>query len=46
MLATGSDYKDLGPTYLDTLRRNRTAANLVCRLNDMGYDVALRPKAA
>jgi transposase len=46
MLSTASDYKDLGPTYLDTLRKKRTTANLVRRLNEMGYDVALQPKAA
>ena len=46
MLATGTDYKDLGPAYLDTLHQNRTAANLTRRLRDMGYEVILQPKAA
>ena len=46
MLATGTDYKDLGPAYLDTLHQNRTVANLTRRLRDMGYEVTLQPKAA
>lgn len=46
MLSTGADYKDLGSTYLDTLHQNRTAANLVRRLRNMGYEVTLQPKAA
>jgi transposase len=46
MLSTGTDYKDLGPTYLDSLHQHRTTANLVRRLRDMGYEVTLQPKAA
>jgi transposase len=46
MLSSGTDYKDLGPAYLDTLHQNRTAANLVRRLRDMGYEVTLQPQAA
>jgi transposase len=46
MLSTGTDYKDLGPAYLDTLHQNRTAANLVRRLQNMGYEVTLQAKAA
>jgi transposase len=46
MLSTGTDYKDLGPAYLDTVHRQRTAGNLVRRLRDMGYEVTLQPKAA
>jgi membrane-anchored protein YejM (alkaline phosphatase superfamily) len=41
-----SIYKDLGPAYLDTLHQNRTAANLVRRLQNMGYEVTLQAKAA
>ncbi len=46
MLSTATDYKDLGPTYLDTLHQHRTAANLVRRLRDMGYEVTLQAQAA
>jgi transposase len=46
MLSTGADYKDLGPTYLDALKPRRTAANLVRRLRDLGYEVNLQPRAA
>jgi hypothetical protein len=46
MLSTGTDYKDLGPAYLDSLHQRRTAANLVRRLRDMGYEVTLQAKAA
>lgn len=46
MLSTGADYKDLGPAYLDTVHRQRTADNLARRLRDMGYEVTLQPKAA
>ena len=46
MLATGTAYKDLGPAYLDTVHRRRTAANLVRRLRDMGYQVTLQATAA
>jgi transposase len=46
MLATGADYKDLGPAYLDGLHQHHTAAKLVRRLRDMGYEVTLQAKAA
>ena len=46
MLATGTAYEDLGPAYLDTVHRRRTAANRVRRLRDMGYQVTLRVTAA
>jgi transposase len=46
MLATGSNYKDLGPTYLDLRQRKRTVDSLVRRLRELGYDITLQPKAA
>ena len=46
MLTDGTDYKDLGPGYLDQLNTHRTAGNLLRRLRQMGYDVQLNPKAA
>lgn len=46
MLATSAPYKDLGATYLDGLEKRRTTRNLVRRLERLGYDVTLGPKAA
>jgi transposase len=46
MLATGSDYQDLGPTYLDRIDQRRTANQLTRRLRDLGYDVQITLKAA
>ncbi len=46
MLATGSDYKELGAGYLDQLDSHRSAGNMVRRLRDMGYDVQIGKKAA
>ena len=46
MLATGVPFRDLGETYLDQQARRRTTANLVRRLNGLGYDIMLRPRAA
>lgn len=46
MLRDGTDYQDLGPTYLDTLHRHTTTKNLVRRLESLGYNVEIKPKAA
>ena len=46
MLATGAPFRDLGEAYLDQQARRRTTANLVRRLNTLGYDVMLQPRAA
>jgi transposase len=46
VLATGAEYVDLGPTYLDRLDQKRTARHLTRRLQDLGYDVQITPKAA
>jgi hypothetical protein len=46
MLATGSDYRELGPTYLDRIDQRRTAGHLTRRLRDLGYHVQITPKAA
>jgi transposase len=46
MLATSTPYKDLGATYLDGLEKRHTTRNLVRRLERLGYDVTLGPKAA
>jgi transposase len=45
MLANGVGYRDLGEAYLDQLDQTRTVANLKRRLERLGYDVALQPKA-
>jgi transposase len=46
ILAIGSDYRDLGPTYLDKIDKRRTAGQLARRLRDMGYEVTIQLKAA
>jgi transposase len=46
MLATGVPFRELGEAYLDRQARRRTTANLVRRLNTLGYDVMLQPRAA
>jgi transposase len=46
MLRDGTFYQDLGATFLDKLDRERTAKNMIRRLNAMGYDVQLQQKAA
>ena len=46
MLATGAPFRDLGETYLDQQARRRTTANLIRRLNTLGYDVMLQPRAS
>ena len=45
MLATGAPFRDLGEAYLDQQARRRTTANLIRRLNTLGYDVTLQPRA-
>lgn len=42
MLATSSDYKDLGTAYLEHLKPTKN--NLVKRLEELGYQVILKPK--
>jgi transposase len=46
LLATGSDYQDLGPNYLEKIDQRRTAGQLARRLRDMGYEVNIQLKAA
>lgn len=46
ILGTRTEYKDLGPTYLDTRQRDRTVQSLVRRLTDLGYEVTIQAKAA
>ena len=46
MLATGAPFRDLGEAYLDQQARRRRTANLVRRLNTLGYDVMLQPRAS
>ncbi len=46
MLRDGTDYNDLGATYLDSLTRHHTTRNLVRRLERLGYQVEIKPKAA
>jgi len=46
ILAKGTEYKELGAAYLDQLNQNRAVDNLTRRLQALGYDVKLEPKAA
>jgi transposase len=46
MLRDGSEYKDLGAQYLDSLNHHSTTRNLVRRLERLGYFVEISPKAA
>ena len=46
MLAETVPFKELGEAFLDQQACKRTTTNLVRRLNNLGYDVLLRPKVA
>ena len=46
MLQRAVPFADLGADYLDRVDKYRTAKRLVRRLDALGYDVMLRPKAA
>ena len=46
MLAKTIPFQELGETFLDQQARTRTTRNLVRRLNNLGYDVLIRPKVA
>jgi hypothetical protein len=45
MLATGQHDKELGEVYLDSLSKTRITKSLVQRLEGLGYDVSIKPKA-
>lgn len=45
MLATGAEYRDLGAAYLDAVDAQRVKGNLVRRLERLGFDVAITPRA-
>jgi transposase len=45
MLAKNLPYRDLGEAYLDQISQTRTVANLKRRLERLGYNVTLEPKA-
>ena len=46
MLAGGVPYRELGEAFLDQQARQRTVRHLLHRLNHLGYDVMLQPRAA
>ena len=46
MLQRAVTFADLGADYLDRLDKHRTARRLIRRLNALGYEVMLQPKAA
>ena len=45
MLARGVVYRDLGDAYLDQIGERHTVANLKRRLERLGYQVTLEPRA-
>jgi transposase len=45
MFSKGVEYRDLGTGYLDAIDSRRISSNLVRRLQRLGYDVALTPRA-
>jgi transposase len=46
MLQHGAGFADLGADYLDRVNKQRTAKRLVRRLDELGYEVMLRPKVS
>jgi hypothetical protein len=46
MLGKAIPFQELGEAFLDQQARKRTTSNLVRRLNNLGYEVLLRPKVA
>jgi len=46
MLDKAIPFQELGEAFLDQQSRKRTTTNLVRRLNNLGYEVLLRPKVA
>ena len=46
MLAGGVPYRELGEAFLDQQARQRTVRHLLHRLNHLGYEVMLQPRAA
>jgi transposase len=46
MLAGGVACRELGEAFLDQQARQRTVRHLLHRLNHLGYDVMLQPRAA
>jgi hypothetical protein len=45
MFSKGVEYRDLGTGYLDAIDSRRISGNLVRRLQRLGYDVTLSPRA-
>lgn len=41
-----TDFRELGPNYLDERSRERTARQLIARLQQLGMEVEVRPRAA
>ena len=46
LASRGGTYQDLGPTYFDERRKEVVTQKLVRRLENLGYDVSIAPKAA
>lgn len=46
MLKNGTCYQDLGPNHFDNIGKQKHVARLVNRLENLGFDVQIQPKAA
>jgi transposase len=46
VLASDTDYVELGPSYLDRIDDKRTVRHLARRIEELGYSVDIKPKAA
>jgi transposase len=46
LVRQGTEYRDLGGAYFDQRRKDIVARRMVKRLEDLGFDVTLNPKAA
>lgn len=45
ILLRGEPYRDLGPAHHDLINREKTTRRLICRLRDLGVEVAVKPAA-
>ena len=46
MLSTARPYNELGESYLDQIAQQKVSTNLIRRLERLGFDVTIKPKAA
>jgi len=46
LIQDGTEYQDLGPNYFDERNKEATVRRSVKRIENLGYEVTLHPKAA